>query len=451
MKPRTVIAVTALVLAVLPAQAFAGKAHLDLSFGDDGVFVRPPSPEQASGASDLALAPDGQIVVLGSRYVSGVQGSATAFGFDADGRTNPNFGGPDPGATDLVAGSGYARSLGFADGKLLVATVAYTDSGPPSIRLIRLLPDGGLDPTFGSNGVIDTGLVTYGGLYATRMADGRIVLATTGPTQRNYAFPDMMVARLLPDGTPDPSFSEDGTVLVTYPGSEYTSEGPLVVLKNGDVVVAASATIKHGTADYRTRSVLIKFSSSGTLKPGFGKGGFAQAPDGHFITDLAIRRGGDLVAVGSGGTDSLGVDYRPEAIVFKKGGGREKSFGKKGIATVPKAGFGALSAVIVQRSGAILAAGSGNAPSYDMLEEGGDGGDALLVRLKSNGKRDRTFARGGVVTADVRSGTEALVGLGIQAGGRIVAAGTHGYYYFRGPTDQQAMVMGYTRGPQGRR
>ena len=181
-------------------------------------------------------------------------------------------------------------------------------------------------------------------------------------------------------------------VLVTYPGSEYTSEGPLVVLRNGDVVVAASATIRRGVADYRTRSVLIKFSSSGTLKPGFGKGGFAQAPDGHLISDLAIRRGGDLVAVGSGGTDSLGVDYRPEAMVFKKGGGREKSFGKKGIATVPKAGFGALSAVIVQRSGAILAAGSGDVPSYDSLEEGGEGGDALLVRLKPDGKRDRTFA-----------------------------------------------------------
>ena len=179
-----------------------------------------------------------------------------------------NFGGPDPGVTDLVAGSGYARSLGFADGKLLVATVAYTDSGPPSIRLIRLLADGGLDPTFGSNGVVDTGLVTFGGLFATRMADGRIVLATTGPDQRNYAFPDMMVARLLPDGSLDPSFSEDGMVLVTYPGSEYTSEGPLVVLRNGDVVVAASATIKRGTADYRTRSVLIKFSSRGDSQAG---------------------------------------------------------------------------------------------------------------------------------------------------------------------------------------
>ena len=36
--------------------------------------------------------------------------------------------------------------------------------------------------------------------------------------------------------------------------------------------------------------------------------------------------------------------------------------------------------------------------------------------------------------------------MGIQPGGRIVATGTHGYYYFRGPTDQQAMVIGYTRG-----
>ena len=240
--------------------------------------------------------------------------------------------------TDLVAGSGYARSLGFADGKLLVATVAYTDSGPPSVRLIRLLPGGGLDPTFGSNGVVDTGLVTFGGLFATRMADGRIVLATTGPAQRNFAFPDMMVARLLPDGSLDPSFSDDGMVLVTYPGSEYTSEGPLVVLKNGDVVVAASATIKRGTADYRTRSILIKFARAGRSSRASGKAASRRLRTVISITDLAIRRGGDLVAVGSGGTDSLGVDYRPEAIVFKRGGGRVKSFDKKGIARSPRPG-----------------------------------------------------------------------------------------------------------------
>ena len=101
--------------------------------------------------------------------------------------------------------------------------------------------------------------------------------------------------------------------------------------------------------------------------------------------------------------------------------------------------------MIVQRSGAILAAGSGDVPSYDALEEGGEGGDALLVRLKPDGKRDRTFHRGGAITTDVESGTDGLVGMGIQPGGRIVAAGTHGYYYFRGPTDEQAMVAGYTR------
>jgi uncharacterized delta-60 repeat protein len=444
-KPRSVIAAAALVLALLPAQAFAGRAHLDPTFGDGGLFVRPPSPEQYSSASDMAIGPDGQIVVLGSRFVRGQTGSASAFGFDADGRSNPNFGASDPGVTDLVGPSGYARSLGFVDGKLLVATVAYREGPSPTVRLVRVLPDGGLDPSFGSNGVVDTGLVTLGGLFATRMADGRIVLATAGPPTETYTFPDMLVARLLPDGSLDPSFSEDGMALVTYPGSLYTSEGPVVVLKNGDIVVASSVTIRHGVSDYHYRSVLIKFSSSGTLKPGFGKGGFAQAPEGHSITDLAIRRGGNLVAVGSGGTDALGLDYRPEAIVLKKGGGRKKSFGKKGIASIPKAGFGALDTVFVQRSGAILAAGSGNAPAADDIEEGGDGGDALLVRLKSNGKRDRSFARGGAIVTDVESGTEALVAVGVQPGGRIVAAGTHGYYYFRGPTDEQAMVAGYTR------
>ena len=73
----------------------------------------------------MAIGPDGQIVVLGSRYVSGRPGSASAFGFDGERTYRPELRRLGPGVTDLVAGSGYARSLGFADGKLLVATVAY--------------------------------------------------------------------------------------------------------------------------------------------------------------------------------------------------------------------------------------------------------------------------------------------------------------------------------------
>ena len=135
-------------------------------------------------------------------------------------------------------------------------------------------------------------------------------------------------------------------------------------------------------------------------------------------------------------------------MVFKKGGGRKK-LGKKGIATVPKAGFGALSAVMVQRSGAILAAGSGDVPSYDAARGRRRGGDALLVRLKRD-KRDRTFARGGAITTDVRAEPKGSSPWESQPGGRIVC-GNHGYYYFRGPTDQQAMVAGDTAGANGRR
>ena len=126
MKLRSVIAATALALAALPAQASGDSAHLDLTFGDEGIFVRPPSPERFSSASDMAIGPDGQVVVLGSRYVEGISGWQTAFGFDADGRPDPNFGTSGPGATDLLVGN-FPRALGFVDGKLLIATLGFTE------------------------------------------------------------------------------------------------------------------------------------------------------------------------------------------------------------------------------------------------------------------------------------------------------------------------------------
>ena len=92
MKPRSVIAAAALVLALLPAQAFAGSVRLDPSFGDGGLLVRPPSPERSSSASDMAIGPDGRIVVLGSRFVSGQGESASAFGFEVNGRIDSSFG-----------------------------------------------------------------------------------------------------------------------------------------------------------------------------------------------------------------------------------------------------------------------------------------------------------------------------------------------------------------------
>src|SRR4051812_27081971 len=74
-------------------------------------------------------------------------------------------------------------------------------------------PDG-LDPTFGTNGVVTTAFTarTDNEAYALALqSDGQLVVAGRGRSPISGS--DFAVARLNIDGTLDPSFSDDGKVL----------------------------------------------------------------------------------------------------------------------------------------------------------------------------------------------------------------------------------------------
>jgi uncharacterized delta-60 repeat protein len=450
MKLRVAFGLVLLSVAVVVPAAAAKPVRLDPSFGEGGIFVRPPDPEQFSQATDMAIAPDGRIIVVGQRYAGGPTAPQSAFGFTADGQIDSTFGASGPGVTDFLDNDeGAPHLLGFDHGRALIATLARepADYGlPPILRLIRLLPDGSLDPTFGTNGIVRTHVGTYGGMYATRMADGRIVVAMTGATDPGSDYENVLVARLLPNGDMDESFSGDGKAYISDPRADRTSEGPLVVLKNGAIVVAGGVSTTRGR-DLHSRSALFKVNSEGMLQKRFGVGGFARVPKNRsFIEDFAAGPHGRFVGVGTAAVDSRGVDYRPEVTAFRANGSLERRFGKRGVATLPAAHLGGLISVVVRPGGSLLAAGNGNVTPFDSEgTDGGDDGDFLLARLTARGKPDRNFARKGVVLTDVQHGSDRLDAIGIRGGGRIVAAGTHGYYSFRGPTNQQVTLAAYRR------
>ena len=103
-----------------------------------------------------------------------------------------------------------------ADGKILLA--GYTDAGgtpgnPNNFAVARLNPDGSIDAGFGAGGkaTIDFG----GDDRAAAMViqpDGKIVLVG----QSDAGGSDFAIARLNPDGSPDPTFSRDGRQNVNF-------------------------------------------------------------------------------------------------------------------------------------------------------------------------------------------------------------------------------------------
>ena len=246
------LAATVVVLALAAPAASAAPGDLDPSFGGGAGWVRTLEIRDASnnylpeGAEDVVVQPDGRIVVTGSVI---------------DGRSNRYFGAlrylPD-GSLDGSFGSGglVAADLGSfeepravalqRDGKIVVAGETDCETAR-CFAAMRLNPDGSPDGSFGAGGVVRVPFYLKAA-WANDVAidgSGRIVMAGVrlrgGDAQDSAT---VCVIRLLPDGRPDPAFSGDGVAIVDHGYGNDSAEA--VVLRGGKVIVAGDGRRASG-------------------------------------------------------------------------------------------------------------------------------------------------------------------------------------------------------------
>jgi uncharacterized delta-60 repeat protein len=308
-----------------------------------------------------------------------------------------------------------------ASGRYVV--LATDDAG--GSRLLRFLPDGTLDASFGSGGTIAAPEGTWHDL-ALR-SDGRIVLA--GDRRQ-----DLAVAGLTPDGELDGTFGDGGVVTShVEPDLELDEDQEvkeaferIAIDPAGRIVVAGGVEIcakppEANCSQYG--SVLARYTPAGDPDPGFGGDGLVFFdPRLHKLGYFGV---GDLSALAPqpDGTVLAGGNLGPYLLVarFTADGALDASFSGDGVLrsrydTAISEGEvvypGAARAVLVQRSGRIVVVGR-----------------EVLIGLRPNGELDPSFAprnTGGLApipneyTSTVRFiPTEAA----LDAGDRILLAG----------------------------
>jgi len=208
----------------------------DSSFGAGG-FVRTPVDLGPSGydvARAVATGPGGTVVLAGD--------AGTAFGsldlafvrYTSTGALDSSFSDDgiqtvDVGTFDSVAGVAVQT-----DGKVVAA-----GRGEAGFTLVRLRADGSLDPTFGSGGIVDTPIgdpsVRDEASAVTLLGDGRILVA--GTADYDYrAQTDFALVRYLPSGELDPSFGSGGIVVTPSAGDDVA--GGMALTPSGAIIVA---------------------------------------------------------------------------------------------------------------------------------------------------------------------------------------------------------------------
>jgi uncharacterized delta-60 repeat protein len=331
----------------------------DATFGIGGRVAARLEPGQE--AHSVAIQADGRIVVAGSPSY-GIRGTVSLACYEPGGTPDATF---SHNGWVVVPWVGRAHSVALqSDGGIVVAG----ESGG-EVTLARFKPNGGLDTSFGADGLVTTTPSSgWSVAYAVAVQpDGRIVVA-------GRAGGGVLLARYEPSGDLDPAFGESGLITADFAaGTDVAFD--VAIQDDRRIVVAGQA----GGA-----ILLARFEPNGSLDTDFGQGG-------RTITDvtqeddlgrgIAIGADGEIVVTGGIAiTGGIRVASRTAAfeagrsaiVLYRENGSLDPSFGRHGMATSAfgeKAGVAYSVAIGADQS--IVVAGLVDRPLGDIFDNGG--------------------------------------------------------------------------------
>lgn len=298
--------------------------------------------------------------------------------------------------------------------------------------LYRLLPDGGLDASFGNGGVADLAGISMTSAGAFVTIDDGVIL-----TSRDDDSGEGVVRKLDTSGDPEAAFGgPDGSRLRSFEATR-DSANAVSVSKDGSLLVGGTSVcngLRAGSAVSCSGTAVSRFSKNGKLRNVISSFGIGS-PYPAEINALKQGKSGAMIVAGSahraiaGSEDDVGqVSFVAKIL---SGGELDKTFGEGGITLtdVPEFAKGAgqgFTDLDFQKNGRIVATGAAQ-------KCGGYYGCVPVVRYLRNGELDKSFGSDGIVNL----GGGAIDGraIAVQPNGRILI----GASFERG--DQRKLIM----------
>lgn len=340
----------------------------------------------------------------------------------------------------------YGNSIAVqpADGKIVVAVVTTQKV----FKIVRYMPDGTLDPSFGTAGIVSMNLTGTDECqsYAVGLqSGGKIVVGGYTWTNNNK---DFVLARFDASGNLDASFNSLGTpgYVITPISPVSTSFGVDIIksiaIQPNNTIIAAGYSYNGGDNDF----AIAKYSADGVLDGTFGTGGYTitNVNNGDMVYSLAVSSGGTIYVAG---TSNIGATTDATLVSYTSVGGLNTSFNTTGILTAGIAGNDEGYGVAVQPDNNVLFTGKSPAPFSTT--------DLFIARYKPDGTPETGFGGTGMVTTNFGPGAsnsnDEGWSIGLQSDGGIVVGGTSdgasGNYDFLVARYSSAGVPDITFGP----
>ncbi|HEY0961961.1 MAG TPA: hypothetical protein VGE69_06350 [Pseudomonadales bacterium] len=314
-------------------------------------------PQGEFAWSGIATQPSGK-VLMAARISDGSNVSYRIWRFDRTGSLDASFGSAGTANVPLAGGL-------VTDGIGRIYSLGSATSDTAGI--MRLLPDGAIDPTFGNGQPVsmartlgDVGVLPTGGIIAVM------------PEQNSSNVPQFIVAtKLRDDGSADASFGVNGVMtLYSAPANSTVGVPDVEVAPDGSFVVQFSQTA--GPGNFAAR--LHRFNANGTPDSSFGTAGAVVAP-GWRVNDFELQHDGRILVL-------LGNDQPATMVARLTPDGRlDSSFGSNGLAAATNRRF---TQIEPEADGGIIVATTS-------MPSGAQGAPALM-RLTPAGVVDSSFS-----------------------------------------------------------
>lgn len=222
---------------------------------------------------------------------------------------------------------------------------------------------------------------------------------------------------LAQSGSLDITFGKNGKVLQSFGASNKCNT--VTVLKSGKLLAAGKTSL----AGYHTVA-LMRFYSDGKLDSSFGN--YGQVALTIYPNDqteclkvLELDNGKILALVDEQGVGDNNYAYNVVVVRFEPDGKIDSSFGKNGFVKTELGYNESCRDMQIDSNGRIVLAGR------QIEFKGTSSINILLLRYGSNGSRDSTFGRGGIVITNINGNKtyEEANSMVLQSDGKIIIGG----------------------------
>lgn len=387
------------------------SGELDDSFGINGIVITEIGSIY-DDATAIEVQADGRIVVAGES-LNNTTNELAIVRYDESGDMDETFGNKGL-VIDNLGNSIQTYGLSIqADGKIVIAGCIF-NGNDNDIILIRFTSDGFRDPTFGSNGVVqtDSGSNECGYDLAIQSDNKLIVVGF-----RNYNNDsDFLIARYDPDGSLDQNFGIGGITTTAIPSTmgQFRSGHfkALSIQADGSIVAVGIATIYYQTSSW-SQSAIARYTKNGVLDTNFdNKGLILGTACFEWVQDVEIQDDGKIVTIGS---NYYSTPREFMLTRLNQDGTLDQSFATDGCArTSIGENYAFSTTLLIQPDNKIIVGGQTRQNNRYCM---------ALARYEMDGSLDLSFNSRGYVISDIGTVSSQTNAIAIQKDNKILAAG----------------------------